>query len=183
MYLHELGHCIPAWVSGYPAVPTPAKEYTLAAVTNSVQRAISLGGVLGTVLASLGALWLYLKSPGERASAVLAGALVMPGCYSLRFWIVGRGHDGTEFQDAQAALGLSFSGHGLDWFFLASWIAIALIWLLRSRPLPVIRTVRTCLKGAVIGLLLVIALQKANNMIFDPIFEHKQPHPVREAKR
>jgi hypothetical protein len=32
-YPHELGHCVPAWVHGYPAIPTPAKEYILAAVT------------------------------------------------------------------------------------------------------------------------------------------------------
>lgn len=62
-YLHELGHCLPAWVQGYPAIHTPAKEYILAAVTDPVQRAIALGGVLGSVLAFLGALWLYFKSP------------------------------------------------------------------------------------------------------------------------
>ena len=57
-YLHELGHCIPAWAHGYPAVPTPAKEYLLVAVTDQVQQAIALGGILATVLAVLGAMLL-----------------------------------------------------------------------------------------------------------------------------
>ncbi|GEM_PF-782617 len=182
-YLHELGHCIPAWVSGYPAVPTPVKTYVLAAVTNPVQRAIALGGILGTVLASWGALCIYLRSRRERTSAALAGALLAPGFYSLRFLLAGRGHDGTEFQDAQAALGLSFSGHALDWFFLVSLIAIALVWLLKSQTRPGIHILRKWLKGAVLGLLLLMGLQKANNMIFDPILEHRQPHPIQETKR
>jgi hypothetical protein len=174
VYLHELGHCIPAWVHGFPAIPTPAKSYILAAVTDPVQRAISLGGILGGVLVLVGALWLYLKSPTARASAILAGALFPPLFYVLRFLLAGRGHDATEFQEAQAALGLSYSGHALDWFFLIAWIGIALVWLLRSRTRPGIGLLWKCLKGAVLGLLLLAGLQLTNNMIFDPILEHKQ---------
>ena len=174
VYLHELGHCIPAWLHGYPAIPTPAKSYILATVTDPVQRAISLGGILGGVLALVGGLWLYFHSPRARSSAILAGTLFPPLFYVLRFLLAGRGHDATEFQEAQAALGLSYSGHALDWFFLIAWIASALIWLLRSRTQPGIGLLKTCLKGAVLGLLLLTGLQSTNNMIFDPILGHKQ---------
>jgi glucan phosphoethanolaminetransferase (alkaline phosphatase superfamily) len=153
----------------------------LAAVTDPVQRAIALGGILGTVLALLGALWLYLKSPAAQASAVLAGASFLPGFYTLRFLIAGRGHDATEFQVAQAALGLSYSGHALDWFFLIAWIAIALVWVLKCRTRPGIRILWKWLKGAALGLLLLTGLQMTNNMIFDPIFGHKQPHPAQNT--
>jgi hypothetical protein len=183
VYVHELGHCIPAWIHGYRAIPTPAKEYILAAVTDPLQRTIALGGILGTVLALLGALWLYLKWPGAKASAVLSGALVTPGLYTLRFLIAGRGHDATEFQNAQAALGLSYSGHALDWFFLIALMAIALVWFLKSRTRPGIRFLWKSLKCAAPGLLLVLGLQMINNMIFDPIFGHKQPPPLAIGKQ
>jgi hypothetical protein len=63
----------------------------------------------------------------------------------------------------------------LDWFFLTVWIAIALIWLLQSRTRPGIRFLWKCLKGAMLGLLLLAGLQMTNNMVFDPIFGPKQP--------
>ena len=50
-------------------------------------------------------------------SAVLADAIAMPGMYTLRFILTDRRHDATEFQEAQSALGLSYSGHSLDWIF------------------------------------------------------------------
>ena len=178
VYVHELGHCIPAWMHGYRAIPTPAKEYILVAATDPAQRTIALGGILGTVLASLGALGLYFKWPAAKTSAVLSGALVTPGLYTLRFLIAGRGHDATEFQNAQAALGLSYSGHALDWFFLIALIAIAVAWLLKSRTRPGIRFLWKCLKGAALGLLLLVGLQMINNMIFDPIFGNKQPRSL-----
>jgi hypothetical protein len=62
----------------------------------------------------------------------------------------------------------------LDWFFLIALIAIALAWLLKSRTRPGIHLLWKCLKGAMLGLLLLTALQMTNNMIFDPIFGHKQ---------
>jgi hypothetical protein len=40
-------------------------------------------------------------------SRLFSGALTAPGFYSLRFVLAGRGHDATEFQEAQVALGLS----------------------------------------------------------------------------
>lgn len=172
-YVHEIGHCIPAWANGYAAVPTPAKEYILAVVPDSVQQAIALGGVVGTILALCGAVWLYFISQTARASAVLGGTLIGPLFYVVRFLGAGRGHDGTEFQEAQAALGFSPSGHALDWFFLAMWIATAVAWLWRSRTRPGVSLLRRCLHGAALGLVLLVGLQATNNVIFDPFFDHQ----------
>jgi hypothetical protein len=182
-YWHELGHCIPAWAHGYPAVPTPAKEYILVTVTDPVQQAIALGGILATVLAFLGALWLYFRSPSARTSAILAGTLMIPLLYVVRFVLSGRGHDATEFQEAQAALGLSYSGHALDWFFLSAWIAIALGWLWKSRTRPGLPFLWKCLQGAALGLVLLAGLQVTNNIIFDPIFGHKPRASGQESTR
>ena len=49
IFMHELGHCIPAWLHGIPAIPTLAKEYTLAKVPESLQPSIALGGIIGSV--------------------------------------------------------------------------------------------------------------------------------------
>lgn len=182
-YLHELGHCIPAWAHGYPAIPTPAKEYILAAVTAPVQRAIALGGILATVLAFLVALWLYFRSRASWTSAILAGTLMIPLVYVVRFFVSGRGHDATEFQEAQAALGLSYSGHALDWFFLTASIAIALIWLWKSGTRPGRPLLWKCVKGATLGFVLLVGLQVANNMIFDPVFGHRPRPPGQEVPR
>jgi hypothetical protein len=181
VYVHEVGHCLPAWLCGYPAVPTPAKEYILAVVSDRVQHAIALGGILGTVLALICALCLYLRRPTATTSAILFGTLLTPVLYVLRFLIAGRGHDGTEFQNAQAALGLSYSGHALDWFFLTACTAIGLLWLLKSRTRPGIRFLRKRAMGAVFGLLLLLGLQMINNMVFDPIFRSKVPRPVQNS--
>ena len=48
-FVHELGHCIVAWLHGKRAIPTPAKEYLLDSVSPDLSRYISLGGVLGTM--------------------------------------------------------------------------------------------------------------------------------------
>lgn len=98
---------------------------------------------------------------------------MVPLLYVVRFLVAGRGHDKTDFQDAQAALGLSYSVHAPDWFFPIAWVAIALVWLLKSRTRPGIHLLWKCLKGAVPGLLLLTGLQITNNMIFDPLFGHK----------
>lgn len=169
-YVHEVGHCIPAWANGYPAVPTPAKEYILAAVPDSVQRAIALGGVVGTVLAQCGGVWLYFISRTTRASAILAGTQIGPLFYVVRFLSEGRGHDGTEFQEAQAALGFNPGGHALDWLFLTVCIATAVAWLWRSGTRLGLPLLWRCLQGAVLGLILLVGLQATNNLIFDSFF-------------
>ena len=115
VFIHELGHCTVPWLHGYPAIPTPAKEYILKPLPEGVQNQMALGGVLGSVIALVAAsVWVQLR-PSAISSSVLAGAMTASGFYTLWFILAGRGHDGTEFQEAQAALGLSYAGHGVDW--------------------------------------------------------------------
>lgn len=168
IYLHELGHCIPAWLNGLKAIPTPAKEYISGTISEELQQLIALGGIAGTVLFTVSILIFYsLKSFGN-SSAVLAGALAMPGMYTLRFLIVGRGHDATEFQEAQAALSLSYSGHSLDWFLLFLLVAGIGIWILKSKPS--LKIMGRLSIGFIVTVIFVIALQVVNNALFDPIF-------------
>ena len=169
IFVHEIGHCIPAWINGVTAIPTPAKEYILDDVSSSLQQKISLCGLLATFLFSIGIMILYLVNISKYESAMLAGALVNPGIYSLRFILVGRGHDGTEFQEAQAALGLNYSGNSIDWFLFALFIVGIMIWIYKSRP-P-FKALSRLFIGLIIALIFVIALQVANNAIFDPIFQ------------
>jgi hypothetical protein len=105
LYVHELGHCSIAWLNGCPAIPTPAKEYLLKPLPQAAQNQVALGGILGSIGSLIAALWWFCRQPGPRRSALLAGTLTVPGFYALRFYLAGRGHDATEFQEAQAALG------------------------------------------------------------------------------
>jgi hypothetical protein len=170
-YVHELGHCAIAWLQGCPAIPTPAKEYVLKPLPQAAQNEVALGGILGSVAALAGALyWLYRK-PGRLRSALLAGAMTPPGFYCLRFLLAGRGHDGTEFQEAQAALGLSYSGHALDWLFIGLFALAAAVWFWRARPSLGLRLAGRLLLGSVTALAVVVLLQVGNNAMFDPLFQ------------
>ncbi len=167
-FIHELGHCVVAWLHGKRAVPTPAKEYLLDPVSADLNRYISLGGVLGTVFFSLLIIFLFVKNSNKFNSSILAGALATPGIYSFLFLLKGRGHDETEFQEAQSALGLSYSGHALDWFFLALFFAGILLWVIRSKPSY--KIIPRLVFGFVLSFLFMAGLQKINNNFFDPIF-------------
>lgn len=167
-FIHELGHCVVAWMHGKRAVPTPAKEYLLDNVSETVSRYISLGGVLGTVCFSILLIFLFVKNSHKFNNFILAGALATPGIYSFLFLLKGRGHDATEFQEAQSALGLSYAGHSLDWFFLALFITGVLIWVFRSKP--TLKIIPRLLIGFVVSLIFMAGLQKINNIIFDPVF-------------
>jgi hypothetical protein len=124
IFIHELGHCTVAWLHGYPAIPTPAKEYILKPLPEGVQNQMALGGIIGSVVALVAAvLWLH-RCTSPMTSALLAGAITPPGFYTLRFILAGRGHDATEFQEAQAALGLSYSGHAADWLFVSLFVIV-----------------------------------------------------------
>jgi len=169
VYIHEIGHCIPAWINGFVAIPTPAKEYILGDIPDNVQRYVSLGGIIGTVLFSFSVIVLFLKKTFKYSSAILAGAIVTPGIYTLRFFIAGRGHDLTEFQEAQAVIGLEYSGHSLDWFFLILFVFGTVIWIIKSKP--GFKTIGRLLIGFVLTFVFVIGLQVINNAIFDPIFQ------------
>ena len=55
VFVHELGHCTVPWLHGYPAIPTPAKEYILKPLPEAVQNQMALGGIIGSVLALVAA--------------------------------------------------------------------------------------------------------------------------------
>lgn len=169
VYIHEIGHCIPAWINGFVAIPTPAKEYILADIPDNIQTHVSLGGIVGTALFSFIVIALYLKKSFKYRSAILAGAIVIPGIYTLRFFISGRGHDLTEFQEAQAAIGLEYSGHSLDWFFLFLFVFGTIIWIIKSKP--DFKIIGRLLIGFLLTVVFIIGLQVINNAIFDPIFQ------------
>ncbi len=169
VYVHEFGHCIPAWIHGYWAVPTPAKEYISNAVSMDMKQNISLGGIIGSILVLLIVVFLYLINKTYRFnSAILAGAIVTPGMYTFRFLLIGRGHDATEFQEAQSALGFRYSGHSLDWIFLILFVSGIVIWIIKSKPNY--KIIGKLSIGFVLTLIFVIGLQVINNAIFDPIF-------------
>ena len=171
-FVHELGHCAVAWLHGYPAIPTPAKEYILKPMTEVVQNRVSLGGILGSVAALLaGGFWLHCR-PSTASSALLAGAMTVPGAYTLRFLLQGRGHDGAEFQEAQAALGLSYSGHAIDRLFYALFV-MAAVFVVLADGRPTLRLVCRLLVGAVAAVAVMVLLQSVNNAVFDPLLQPK----------
>ncbi len=178
VFIHELGHCTVPWLHGYPAIPTPAKEYILKPLPEAVQNQMALGGIIGSVIALVAAsAWVHLR-PGATSSSILAGAMTAPGFYTLRFMLAGRGHDATEFQEAQAALGLSYAGYGVDWLFVGLFLAATVFWFWRMRPHPTLRLVGRLVVGAFAALVILALLQSINNRVFDQVFEPK-PTPNR----
>ena len=172
LYVHELGHCLVAWLKGCPAIPTPAKEYLLRPVSAEVQNQVALGGVLGSIGSLAAALWWFCRRPSPGRSALLAGTMAVPGFYVLRFVLAGRGHDGTEFQEAQAVLGFNYAGHAIDWLFVVLFAMATVVWFWCVRPRPTIRLAGRLLLGSVVALTVLVLLQVFNNMVFDPLFNH-----------
>jgi glucan phosphoethanolaminetransferase (alkaline phosphatase superfamily) len=168
VFVHELGHCMVAWVNGIEAVPTPAKTYLPQNIPVQLVNTFAAGGILGTIVFSLLVVSAYSFSKFNLSSAILAGALANPGMYSFLFFLKGRGHNGTEFQRAQAALGFQYSGHFLDWFLFILFVVGAIAWAIITRP--AFRTVPRILLGIIISILFLTILQNLNNKIFDPIF-------------
>lgn len=169
IYTHELGHCIPAWIEGVRAIPTPAKEYLIGVISTGLQQQVALAGILGTVLFAISVMIFFLIKDFRYSAAILAGAIAMPGMYTFRFFLVGRGHDATEFQEAQAALGLNYSGHFIDWLFLVLFLSGIVFWVIKSKPN--IRITGRLLVGFVLTAIFVVVLQVVNNAIFDPVFQ------------
>lgn len=167
-FFHELGHCIPAWAHGYSAIPTPAKEYAISSIPPGLINYVSLGGIINSILFSVLAILYFLKSHFKYNSAILAGGLAMPAMYTFRFILRGRGHDATEFQEAQAALGFSYSGHFVDWLFLSLLLLGIAAWMIRSKP--GMKIWGRLLLGALLSIVFIVLLQKINNSIFDPLF-------------
>ena len=170
-YLHEIGHCAVAWVRGCPAIPTPLKEYILEPLSAPVRNAVSLGGIAGSVIALFLALGWFLRRPGPTRSPILAGAMTAPGFYTLRFSLAGRGHDATEFQEAQVAMGLEYAEHALDWVFVGLFVGATALWFWRARPPLTLRLAGRLAAGALAALVAVCLLQSVNNAVFDPLFE------------
>jgi hypothetical protein len=169
VYVHELGHAIAGWINGVAVVPTPAKEYILQAQLDwKTETWIALGGVIGTTVVTLAATLYFWRKPSSASEAILAGAFIPPGLYAIRFLLVGRGHDGTEWQAAQAALGLPAAGHAVDVFFLCLPMAGFIIWGVRLHPPP--RSALRIIVLAVAGTILLVALQVGNNAVFDSVF-------------
>lgn len=173
VYLHEVGHAAFGWLEGVAVFPTPAKEYVLQAQLDwSKYTWVALGGVVGTTVAALAAVVYFGCNPSLDSEAILAGALVPPGVYTLFFLLAGRGH-GREWQAAQTALGLLPAGHAIDVFFLCLLIAGILVWGLRgveeSRAPKLWSLLRLVTLG-ICGTLLLVVLQVGNNAVFDRVF-------------
>jgi hypothetical protein len=88
--------------------------------------------------------------------------------YTFRFLLVGRGHDATEWQAAQAALGLPPAGHAIDLFFLCLLISGLVVWSIRLRPR--LSALLRLVILAMVGIILLIVLQAGNNAVFDRMF-------------
>ncbi len=173
VFLHEIGHAIAGWAQAIPVVPTPAKEYALQAQVEWHQEIwISLGGVAATTLLTLGTLFWYVRvsATTPRTDAVLAGVLLPSFFYSLRFLMVGRGHDGLEWQAAQTALGVDPAGHFVDILLLCLFLAGVGTWLIRSRRWLRPGSIGSIFALVVGGIALVVLIQVANNALFDRFF-------------
>jgi hypothetical protein len=169
VYLHEIGHAVAGWVNGVAVVPAPAKEYILQSQLDwSKEIWIALGGVIGTTIAVLAAAFYFWRQPCPDREAILAGAFLPVGVYTLRFVLVGRGHDATEWQAAQAALGLSPAGHAIDLLFLCLLIAGLGVWAIRLHPR--LSSVFRLVTIAIGGITLLVVLQAGNNAVFDRVF-------------
>ena len=170
VYLHEMGHAVAGWLQGIAVVPTPAKEYILQShVAWNQQIWISLGGPVGTTVAVIGAMLYFLRSRRTAADAVLLGSLLPLCLYTLRFVLVGRGHDGLEWQAAQTALGLAPAGHAIDVFFLCLCLAGLALWGSRLH-FPLRYSLLKFAGLAIAGVILLVVLQAGNNRLFDGHF-------------
>jgi hypothetical protein len=174
-YVHELGHSIAGWAQGVAVVPTPFKDYVLRDQIQWRQRIwISLGGVAGTMLLATGTLmWQTLKDRAH-GDAILAGVFLLPFAYTLRFILIGRGHDGLEFQAAQSAIGANPSGHIVDISFLVLLIVGSAVWAVRKRATLKASSLVKIIALIVVGITLLVALQVVNNMLFDRFFPKTQ---------
>lgn len=171
VFIHEIGHCLVAWLNGLQAIPTFAKEYPIDPIPTALERYVALGGILGTLSVTVLGIALYLCRATTLNSALFAASLSSPAMYSILFALKGRGHDATEFQDAQSAIGASYSGHFLDWLFLLITLAGLAIWVTINKPTT--KAVFRLVLGAVVTFVFIVALQKVNNAVFDPLFDEK----------
>ena len=169
IFIHELGHCVIDWSLGIHAIPTPAKTYALNSYPAYLEHKSTVGGIMATLIIAVAGLIIYYRNPSRFNTVLLAGTIAMPVVYSLLFTLKGRGHGDTEFQYAQEMLGFSFSGHALDWIFIALIICAFSLWILPSKPK--LKAIIPVMIGIVLTFIFVVVLQELNNFIFDPLFE------------
>ncbi|MBK8541819.1 MAG: hypothetical protein IPL60_17735 [Ardenticatenia bacterium] len=170
-FVHELGHAFAGWLQGVAVVPTPFKEYVLRPELAWREYAwIAIGGVGGSVLSVLGIMAWYLRRDRASGDAVLAGAILTPLAYTVRYLLVGRGHDGLEWQAAQSALGTDPTGHAVDIVFLVLFVAGVAVWLFRRRAALRVSTVARLAGLLVVGIVFIIVFQVTNNRLFDRFF-------------
>lgn len=175
MYLHELGHAAAGWVQGIPVFPTPAKEYVwLSTIEWHEQIWIAFGGPAITVLVvSVATLWASWDR-GQVSCAILAGVLVEPAFYVIRTLLVGRGHDGLEWQEAQSAIGMDPNGHALDVLFVFLFFAGCAVLAVRDELQMRWRSFAKWGSLGLVGLAVLILIQAANNAVFDRHFPKTQ---------
>lgn len=170
-FVHELGHCIAGWVQGVVVVPTPFKEYVLLdEIDWSRQIWIAFGGVAATVALVTGTIIWYMRRDRRNGDAILAGVLLTPFAYSLRFLLVGRGHDGLEWQAAQAAIGASPQGHVVDYVLLITLLLGSIAWVIHRRSAFRVTSLFKVVGLIVVGITVLIVLQVVNNRLFDGFF-------------
>ena len=77
---------------------------------------------------------------------------------------------------SQAALGLSYSGHSADWFFVGLILLAAVAWVSRIQPRVTPRLAARLVLGALLALVVLVLLRSVNNAFFDPIVEKNRAH-------
>jgi hypothetical protein len=174
IYIHEIGHCIPAWIRGFWAIPTPAKEYISADISTDLYQYVALGGVLGSIIISLIFIFLYQFKVFRYESAILAGIISIPGFYSLQFLLIG-GRPDIEFNAAQSALGFEYSGNMLYWIFMLIFTYGTFLWYIKSKPSY--KIIGRIFIGIIVTIIFFVGIQTVNNAIFDPIFQSKSFMP------
>ena len=170
-FLHELGHAVAGWIQGIPSVPTPMKVYPLDPEMRWDQEIwVLFGGVAATLVLSIGGLVWYVRQSHRYEDAVLSSIFLGPLAYSIRFLLSGRGHDDVEWQATQISMGLSPTGHLLDYLFLFLVISAIVMWVVRKRASLRVRTFICLAALAVCGFVFLVGLQNLNNRIFDKQF-------------
>jgi hypothetical protein len=170
-FLHEIGHAIAGWVQGIVVVPTPLKEYVLQdQVEWHKEIWISLGGVVTTVLLTLGVLIWYKVSKWRMSDAVLGGILLTPCTYTILFLLLGRGHDALEWQAAQTAIGAEPSGHLIDLIMAVLFFAGIVLWVAKKGRQLGIMSIVKAIGLLFAGFVFLIGLQIGNNFVFDRFF-------------
>ena len=169
--IHELGHAIAAWLQGIPCVPTPMKVYTLDSQVRWGQEIwIMFGGVATTLVLTSGGLVWYFRTSHRHEDAILSSIFLGPLAYSVRFLLSGRGHSDVEWQAAQIALGVSPTGHFLDYLFLLLVVMAILVWVMRKHASLRLRSFIHLAALMVFGFAFLVALQNLNNSAFDRYF-------------